>query len=153
MDAYPCKLTQQQLLLLNSLSNRLSWLLSDLNTLGVPLQGLQSHFNSLNRMVGASREIQCKLQSFVRKHRRGVSSSQISTPTVDIEEMEKEKAKLAAQVDALNAKIQFFSTECQRITALYVKEKSKSPSDASLTDRLEEYENQLSALFVDFSFV
>ena len=66
--------------------------------------------------------------------------------------MEKEKAKLAAQVDALNAKIQFFSTECQRITALYVKEKSKSPSDASLTDRLEEYENQLSALFVDFSF-
>jgi hypothetical protein len=103
-------------------------------------------------MVGASREIQCKLQSFVRKHRRGVSSSQISTPTVDIEEMEKEKAKLAAQVDALNAKIQFFSTECQRITALYVKEKSKSPSDASLTDRLEEYENQLSALFVDFSF-
>lgn len=146
-------LTQQQLLLLNSLSNRLSWLLSDLNTMGVPLQGLQSHFNSLNRMVGASREIQCKIQSFVRKHKRGASGGQEMVSTANVEMMEKEKAKLTSQVEALNAKIQFFSTECQRITALYVKEKSKSPSDALLTERLEEYESQLSALSECLSIV
>ena len=153
MDEYPYKLTQQQLLLLNSLSNRLSWLMSDLNTLGVPLQGLQSHFNSLNRMVGASREIQCKIQSVVRKYKRGASGGQETVPTANVEDLEKEKVRLTSQVDALNAKIQFFSTECQRITALYVKEKSKSPSDTLLTERLEEYESQLSALFVDFAFV
>lgn len=143
INNYPVKLTQQQLLLLNSFSNRVSWLFDDISKLGVPMQTLQPHVTALQRMVTASREIQCKLQSFVRKHRMGDSSvTPESERSVDIQAAEREKTRL--QMDALNDKLQFFSSEYQRLTELYLQEKSRNTGapatdNEELTKRLEQY--------------
>lgn len=127
VNNYPVKMTQQQLLLLNSFSNRITWLFSDISKLGVPMQTLQPHLTALQRMVSASRDLQCKIQSFVRKHRISDSSvSPMSAISVEMKEAAKEKTRLQSQIDALNDKLQFFSSEYQRITELYLQEKTKN---------------------------
>ena len=104
INNYPVKLTQQQLLLLNSFSNRVSWLFDDISKLGVPMQTLQPHVTALQRMVTASREIQCKLQSFVRKHRMGDSSvTPESERSVDIQAAEREKTNYSSSLRSINA--------------------------------------------------
>ena len=150
VNMYPVRLTQQQLLLLNSFSNRIQWLFDDISKLGVPMQTLQPHVTALHRMVGASRDIQCKLQSFVRKHRQGESSvTPGSERSVDVQAAEREKTRL--QMEALNDKLQFFSSEYQRITELYLQEKSKNAGtptadNEELTKQLEQYQQSINTL-------
>ena len=127
INDYPIKMTQQQLLLLNSFSNRMTWLFNDISKLGIPVQTLQPHLTALQRMVAASRDIQCKIQSFVRKHRISDSSvSPISAMSIEMKEAAKEKTRLQSQIDILNDKLQFFSSEYQRITELYLQEKTRN---------------------------
>ena len=54
----PNRLIQQQLLLLNSLSNRLTWLFTELSQNGISDQITRPHENALNRMINASRDLQ-----------------------------------------------------------------------------------------------
>lgn len=128
---YPIKLTQQQLLLLNSLSNRLTLLYNDVEKAGVPLHFLQPHKAALQRMITASREVQFKIQSFARKH-RPVDSASItpdSSVFADAQAVEKEQERLKGQLDALNEKLNFFSSEYQRITELYMQERNRKQAD------------------------
>ena len=128
---YPIKLTQQQLRLLNSLSNRLTLLYNDVEKAGVPLHFLQPHKTALQRMIAASREVQFKIQAFSRKH-RPVDSAAItpdSSVFADAQAVEKEKERLQGQLDALNEKLMFFSSEYQRITELYMQERNRKQAD------------------------
>lgn len=129
---YPIKLTQQQLLLLNSLSNRLTLLYNDVEKSGVPLHVLQPHKAALQRMIAASREIQFKVQSFARKHRT-IDSATVtpdSSVVADAQSVEREQEKLRNQLDALNEKLTFFSSEYQRITELYMQERNRKQTDS-----------------------
>ena len=137
INDYPVKMTQQQLLLLNSFSNRMTWLFNDISKLGIPVQTLQPHFTALQRMVAASREIQCKIQSFVRKHHISDSSvSPISAMSIEMKEAAKEKTRLQSQIDVLNDKLQFFSSEYQRITELYLQEKTRNSELLAQTSQI-----------------
>lgn len=129
IDSYPVKMTQQQLLMLNAFSNRLTSLFNDVTKYGVPIQVLQPHMTTLRRMISSSRDIQCRLQSFSRKHPPADGSaitpeSCLSTQSIaDLQEAEKEKTRLREELDVLNGKLKFFSAEYQRITQLYLQEK------------------------------
>lgn len=122
-------MTQQQLLMLNAFSNRLTSLFNDVTKYGVPIQVLQPHMTTLRRMISSSRDIQCRLQSFSRKHPPADGSaitpeSCLSTQSIaDLQEAEKEKTRLREELDVLNGKLKFFSAEYQRITQLYLQEK------------------------------
>ena len=128
---YPIKLTQQQLLLLNSLSNRLTLLYNDVEKAGVPPHFLQPHKTALQRMIAASREVQFKIQSFARKHKPMDSASITPDSSVfaDAQAVEKEQERLKSQLDALNEKLKFFSSEYQRITELYMQERNRKQAD------------------------
>ena len=125
----PIKLTQQQLLLLNSFSNRLNWLFDDLSKSGVPMQMIQPHFTSLQRMVTSSREVQFKIQSYLRRHsivEESPTDAERSPSSSELQAAEQEKTRLQQQIDSLNDKLKFFSSEYQRITELYLEEKSRN---------------------------
>ena len=143
IDSYPVKMTQQQLLMLNAFSNRLTSLFNDVTQYGVPVQVIQPHMTTLRRMISSSRDIQCRLQSFSRKHPPADGSaltpdSCVSVQSMaDLQEAEKEKARLQAELDGLNGKLKFFSAEYQRITQLYLQEKEANEKQATskeLTD-------------------
>ena len=125
----PNRLIQQQLLLLNSLSNRLTWLFTELSQNGISDQITRPHENALNRMINASRDLQVKLQKNLRRvatspiHR--IDSTNIIT-TQEMEDLEKEKKRLEDKLSVVNDKLTFFSNEYQRITELYINEKSKN---------------------------
>ena len=68
---------------------------------------------------------------------------------MDVQEAEREKTRL--QMEALNDKLQFFSSEYQRITELYLQEKSKNmgtptADNEELTKRLEQYRASIDTL-------
>ena len=140
IDSYPVKMTQQQLLMLNAFSNRLTSLFNDVTQYGVPVQVIQPHMTTLRRMISSSRDIQCRLQSFSRKHPPVALTpdSCVSVQSMaDLQEAEKEKARLQAELDGLNDKLKFFSAEYQRITQLYLQEKETNEKQATskeLTD-------------------
>ena len=111
IDSYPVKMTQQQLLMLNAFSNRLTSLFNDVTKYGVPVQVIQPHMTTLRRMISSSRDIQCRLQSFSRKHPPADGSavtpeSCLSTQSLtDLQEAEMEKTGLQTELDALNDKL------------------------------------------------
>lgn len=144
IDNYPVKMTQQQLLMLNAFSNRLTSLFNDITKYGVPVQVIQPHMTTLRRMIASSRDIQCRIQSFARKH--PASESAFTTPEscgstlsmAELQSAEKERVRLQGELDALNDKLQFFSSEYQRITDLYLQEKEKNETPSESTQpRLE----------------
>lgn len=116
-------LIQQQLLLLNSLSNRLTWLFNDLSNHGVSNQMYRPHETALNRMLNASRELQLKLQKNLRKSPPTESSFNNHD---QLETLEKEKKRLEEQLSVVSDKLTFFSNEYQRVTELYLTEKNKN---------------------------
>ena len=144
IDNYPVKMTQQQLLMLNAFSNRLTSLFNDITKYGVPVQVIQPHMTTLRRMIASSRDIQCRIQSFARKH--PASESAFTTPEscgsilsmAELQNAEKERVRLQGELDALNDKLKFFSSEYQRITDLYLQEKEKNETSSESTQpRLE----------------
>ena len=57
---------------------------------------------------------------------------------VELQNAEKERVRLQGELDALNDKLQFFSSEYQRITDLYLQEKEKNETPSESTQpRLE----------------
>ena len=133
-------MTQQQLLMLNAFSNRLTSLFNDITKYGVPVQVIQPHMTTLRRMIASSRRI----QSFARKH--PASESAFTTPEscsstlsmAELQSAEKERVRLQGELDALNDKLRFFSSEYQRITDLYLQEKEKNETSSESTQpRLE----------------
>ena len=56
----------------------------------------------------------------------------------ELQNAEKERVRLQGELDALNDKLQFFSSEYQRITDLYLQEKEKNETPSESTQpRLE----------------
>ena len=56
----------------------------------------------------------------------------------ELQSAEKERVRLQGELDALNDKLQFFSSEYQRITDLYLQEKEKNETPSESTQpRLE----------------
>ena len=56
----------------------------------------------------------------------------------ELQSAEKERVRLQGELDALNDKLRFFSSEYQRITDLYLQEKEKNETPSESTQpRLE----------------
>ena len=56
----------------------------------------------------------------------------------ELQSAEKERVRLQGELDALNDKLKFFSSEYQRITDLYLQEKEKNETPSESTQpRLE----------------
>lgn len=56
----------------------------------------------------------------------------------ELQSAEKERVRLQGELDALNDKLRFFSSEYQRITDLYLQEKEKNETSSESTQpRLE----------------
>lgn len=121
-DETSLRLIQQQLLLFNSLSNRLTWLFTDLSQNGVSSQITRPHETALNRMIGASRDLQLKLQKSIRR----IVRNDLQTSTKELDELDKEKKRLESQLSIVSDKLSFFSNEYQRVTEMYVSEKTQN---------------------------
>lgn len=77
-------------------------------------------------MVNASRDLQLKLQKNLRKSNQHITEETPAYTSQEMEAIEKEKKRLETQLSIVSDKLQFFSNEYQRVTELYVNEKSKN---------------------------